>query len=212
MGDCLHVLKPQHIKSSHLWYYYLSLELNVHKVESIMSYTISIQSSLSRCSRASWTKSLCKSIKLQQKQWMHSNTIWQLKPIFPPVENDQEVLYIGRYDSSNARNMTLTSCDLAMRNHHQAINLSCWMAIQETTNICVIVNAIVVDLARVESLDDVRACELGGPKTSSGAAPRTWSWGRRGTGPPTINTWWGSESTSWTFLRYKFDQYYCNGK
>ena len=94
------------------------------------------------------------------------------------------MLYIGRYDSSNARNMTLTSCDLAMRNHHQAINLSCWMAIQETTNICVIVNCtepqrfhspvstnkvtkLVVDLARVESLDDVMPCELDGPKASS---------------------------------------------
>ena len=77
------------------------------------------------------------------------------------------MLYIGRHDSSNIRDMTLTSCDLAMRNHHQAIILSCWMAIKETTNICVIVNSLIVDLARVESLDDVRSCELDGPKASS---------------------------------------------
>ena len=50
--------------------------------------------------------------------------------------------------------MTLTSCDLDMRNHHLAIIL------------CVIGNLLIIDLARVESLDDVRSCELDGPKAA----------------------------------------------
>ena len=62
--------------------------------------------------------------------------------------------------------MTLTSCDLDMRNHHLAIILKCWMAIKETTNNCVIGNLLIIDLARVESLDDVRSCELDGPKAA----------------------------------------------
>ena len=71
--------------------------------------------------------------------------------------------------------MTLTSCDLDMRNHHLAIIL------------CVIGNLLIIDLARVEllsspkvvgkernrveSLDDVRSCELDGPKAAREQPP-----------------------------------------
>ena len=50
---------------------------------------------------------------------MPSTTIEQLKSIFLPVENVQEVLYIERYDSSDAVNKTHNiSWDLARSDHH----------------------------------------------------------------------------------------------
>ena len=100
------------------------------------------------------------------------------------------MLYIERYDSSNARNKTLnTSCDLAMRNHHQSINLSCWMAIRKTTNIHVIMNCtephrfhspvltnkvteLVVDLAKVESPDDVDVLPVARPQGKLVSCPK----------------------------------------
>ena len=40
MGRMPSCFKPQHINSSHLGYYYLSLELNVHKVINNVVYNL----------------------------------------------------------------------------------------------------------------------------------------------------------------------------